>query len=291
MKNLSRDDARERAALVSVESYEVRLDLTAAPSAARFGTSTSIVFQCRRDGADTFLEHDVPVWVSAVLDGTPLDLGTVAGNRLPLRGLPAGRHELEVRAEADYSRTGEGLHRAVDPADGAVYLYQQSFLDDAQRTFACFDQPDLKARVTLSADLPPDWLMTANARGTRDGGHWSFAPTEPISTYLVSLAAGPYHVVKRQHGAIELGLWCRRSMQDYLDPEDLFDVTARCFDLQEQLFGRPYPFGDTYDQVFVPGFNAGAMENSGPGHVHRRLPVPLQGDAVPAAVAGAGRRA
>jgi aminopeptidase N len=263
VKNLSRDEAAERAALLRVESYEVWLDLTAAPSATRFGAGTRVVFECRRDGADTFVEHTVPVWESAVLDGVPLDVGTVAGNRLPLRGLSAGRHELEVRAVADYSVTGEGLHRAVDPADGAVYLYQQSFLDDAQRTFACFDQPDLKAPITLTVQAPPDWVVGANTRPSRDGAGWVFAPTEPISTYLFTLAAGPYHVERARHGGIELGLWCRQSMRDHLDADDLFTVTRQSFDLQQELFGRPYPFGDSYDQVFVPGFNAGAMENAG----------------------------
>jgi aminopeptidase N len=263
VKNLSRDEAAERAALLRVESYEVRLDLTAAPAATRFGTGTRVVFECRRDGADTFVEHEVPAWESAVLDGVPLDLGAVAGNRLPLRGLSAGRHELEVRAVADYSVTGEGLHRAVDPADGEVYLYQQSFLDDAQRTFACFDQPDLKARITLTVQAPADWVVGGNTRPTRDGTSWSFAPTEPISTYLFTLAAGRYHVERSRHGGIEIGLWCRRSMRDYLDPDDLFTATRQSFDLQQELFGRPYPFGDSYDQVFVPGFNAGAMENAG----------------------------
>jgi len=263
VKNLSRDEAAERAALLRVESYEVRLDLTAAPSATRFGTGTRVVFECRHDGADTFVEHEVPVWESAVLDGVPLDLGTVAGNRLPLRGLRAGRHELEVRAVADYSVTGEGLHRAVDPADGEVYLYQQSFLDDAQRTFACFDQPDLKAPITLAVRAPDGWEVGGNTGPTRDGAGWVFAPTEPISTYLFTLVAGRYHVERGRHGGIELGLWCRQSMQQYLDADDLFTVTRQSFDLQQVLFGRPYPFGDSYDQVFVPGFNAGAMENAG----------------------------
>ncbi|HEY7102446.1 MAG TPA: aminopeptidase N [Mycobacteriales bacterium] len=263
MKNLSRDEAAERAALLRVESYEVWLDLTAAPSAIRFGTGTRVVFECRRAGADTFVEHEVPVWESATLDGVPLDVGTVSGNRLPLRGLSAGRHELEVRAVADYSLTGEGLHRAVDPADGAVYLYQQSFLDDAQRTFACFDQPDLKAPLTLTVHAPGDWVVGANTRPTRDGAGWVFAPTEPISTYLFTLAAGPYHVERIWHGGIELGLWCRQSMRDHLDADDLFTATRQSFDLQQELFGGPYPFGDSYDQVFVPGFNAGAMENAG----------------------------
>jgi aminopeptidase N len=263
VKNLSRDEAAERAALLRVESYEVRLDLTAAPSATRFGTGTRVVFECRRDGADTFVEHEVSAWESAVLDGVALELGTVAGNRLPLRGLSAGRHELEVRAVADYSVTGEGLHRAVDPADGEVYLYQQSFLDDAQRTFACFDQPDLKAPITLSVQAPAGWVVGGNTRPGQDGAGWVFAPTEPISTYLFTLAAGPYHVERAWHREIEIGLWCRQSMRDYLDPDDLFTATRQSFDLQQELFGRPYPFGDSYDQVFVPGFNAGAMENAG----------------------------
>src|SRR5829696_723041 len=261
MKNLSRAEAAERAALLRVGSYQIHLDLTAARSEERFGTRTRVLFDCLRDGADTFIEHEVPVIRAAALDGVPLDLGTVAGNRLPLPALSAGRHELVVRATADHSVTGEGLHRAVDPADGEVYLYQQSFLDDAQRTFACFDQPDLKATVTLTADLPPGWLMASNARGRRDGDRWSFAPTERISPYLVSLAAGPYHVERSQHAGIELGLWCRRSMSAHLEADELFRVTRQSLDLQQRLFGRPYPFGDTYDQVFVPGFNAGAMEN------------------------------
>jgi aminopeptidase N len=263
VENLSRAEAAERAALLRVESYEVHLDLTATPSSDRYGTRTVVVFECRSGGADTFIEHDVPGWESATLDGVPLDLGTVAGNRLPLTGLAGGRHELAVRATAGCTVTGEGLHRAVDPADGEVYLYQQSFLDDAQRTFACFDQPDLKATVTLTVDAPAGWLVAGNARGHQDGGRWTFAPTERISTYLVSLAAGPFHVERAEHGGIELGLWCRRSMAPHLEAEELFTVTRQSLDLQQRLFGRPYPFGDTYDQVFVPGFNAGAMENPG----------------------------
>src|SRR5829696_8857068 len=263
MKNLSRAEAAERAALLRVGSYQIHLDLTAARSEERFGTRTRVLFDCLRDGADTFIEHEVPVIRAAALDGVPLDLGTVAGNRLPLPALSAGEHVLVVRSTAAYSNTGEGLHRAVDPADGEVYLYQQSFLDDAQRTFACFDQPDLKATVTLTADLPPGWLMAGNARGRGDGDRWSFAPTERISPYLVSLAAGPYHVERSQHAGIELGLWCRRSMSAHLEADELFRVTRQSLDLQQRLFGRPYPFGDTYDQVFVPGFNAGAMENPG----------------------------
>ena len=288
MRNLTRSEAVERAALLRVDSYAVTLDLTG--GAERFGTRTVAVFDCLVDGADTFVEHDVPEWGSAALDGVPLDLGTLAGNRLPLRGLAAGRHELVVTATGAYSNTGEGLHRALDPADGEAYLYQQSFLDDAQRTFACFDQADLKAAVTLTVDAPAGWVVAGNARGSLAGDgaggpagapdgvvpggadapggagagrRWVFVPTERIPPYLFALAAGPFLVEREWHDGIELGLWCRRSMRPHLEPAELFEITRRSLDLQQRLYGRPYPFGDTYDQVFVPGFNAGAMENPG----------------------------
>jgi aminopeptidase N len=263
VKNLSRAEAAQRAAVLRVRSYGVDLDLTGVPAGDRFGTRTRVRFDCLVDGTTTFVEHDVPEWGSAELDGVPLDPATVAGNRLPLPGLSAGPHELVVTATGRCSVTGEGLHRAVDPVDAEVYLYQQSFLDDAQRTFACFDQPDLKAPVTLTVTAPPGWTVLGNARGRRDGDRWVFTPTEPIPPYLFCLAAGPWHGARTEHDGITLGVWCRRSMAAHLEAEELFTITRQSLDLQQRLFGRPYPFGDTYDQVFVPGFNNGAMENPG----------------------------
>ncbi|HWH30219.1 MAG TPA: M1 family aminopeptidase, partial [Mycobacteriales bacterium] len=193
------------------------------------------------------------------------------GNRIALVDLQAD-NVLRVEARCATSRSGEGLHRFVDPADGAVYLYAQAFLDDAQRMLACFDQPDLKAVFRLTVDAPQDWTVIGNTRGQRDGGRWTFAPTEPISTYLFTVAAGPYAGVQRWHGTpgdggVELGLWCRRSLAEHLltqtETAELFGVTAAALTLQQELFGRAYPFGDSYDQLFVPEFNAGAMENPG----------------------------
>ena len=160
--------------------------------------------------------------------------------------------------------TGEGLHRAVDPADGEIYLYQQSFLDDAQRTFACFDQPDLKAPITLSVRAPADWLVAANTRPVRGGRRTgrSRRPSRSRPTCSPSPPGATTWSGRGTRGSSS-GLWCRRSMREHLDAEDLFTVTRQSFDLQQRLFGRPYPFGDSYDQVFVPGFNAGAMENAG----------------------------
>ena len=254
MKNLTRDEARERAASLEVLSYDVHLDLTEDDG---FDSTSTIRF--RSTSPETFLELD-----AELLEVTGVDAEPLQGNRIRLTGL-SGEGSVTVRARCAYSRTGEGLHRFVDPADGLVYLWAQSFLDDAQRMFACFDQPDLKATITLTVDAPPEWVVVGNARGTRDGNRWAFAPTERISTYLFTVAAGPWHSVRRTHDGIELGLHCRQSLAPHLDADvdELFEITRQCLDFQQKAFGRRYPFGDTYDQLFVPEFNHGAMENPG----------------------------
>jgi aminopeptidase N len=258
MRNLTREEARDRAALLAVETYDVALDLTGADG---FGSATVIAFRCREPGASSFVELDGEL-LSAQLNGRPV--GPLDGNRLRLDDLQPS-NVLTVRARCAYSRTGEGLHRFEDPVDGLVYLWAMSFLDDAQRMFACFDQPDLKAVVRLAVDAPPEWTVVGNARGERDGDRWTFAPTEPVSTYMVTLAAGPWHSLVQESGGRSLGLHCRASLAQHLDDDaaELFEVTEQCFAFQEALFGRPYPFGDTYDQLFVPEFNHGAMENPG----------------------------
>jgi aminopeptidase N len=259
VKNLTRDQARRRAALLDVRSYDVALDLTG--GAERFGSVSVVAFGCREPGATSFVELDAEL-LSAELNGRPV--GPLEGNRIVLSDLQAD-NLLTVSARCSYSRTGEGLHRFLDPVDGQTYLYAQSFLDDAQRIFACFDQPDLKAAFRLSVQAPPAWTVVANARGGRVADRWEFAPTERMSTYLFTVAAGPWHSVAGRHDGIDLGLHCRRSLAEHLDADaaELLEVTRQCLDLQQELFGRRYPFGDTYDQLFVPEFNAGAMENPG----------------------------
>jgi aminopeptidase N len=154
--------------------------------------------------------------LSAELNGRPV--GPLEGNRLALTDLQAD-NVLTVSARCSYSRTGEGLHRFVDPADDRVYLYAQSFLDDAQRIFACFDQPDLKATFQLSVDAPPDWTVVGNARGAAPADRWEFAATERISTYLFTVAAGPWHSITGEHDGIDLGLHCRQSLAQHLDAD------------------------------------------------------------------------
>jgi len=262
VRNLTETEARERAAAIWVTGYEIELDLTRGDS--EFGSRTTVTFTAGR-GTATFLELDCARLVSATLDGRPLALH---GNRFPLEGL-GGEHQAVVEAVCSYTRSGEGLHRFVDPADGEVYVYANSFLDDAQRFFACFDQPDLKAPVRLRVRAPEGHRVIANQRGAQaQDGTWVFEETVPLATYLVTLAAGPWTGVQQWHGdpqsgGIELGVWCRASMASYLEAAELLEITAQCLDQQQRDFGSRYPFGDTYDQVFVPEFNAGAMENPG----------------------------
>ena len=256
MRTLTRDEARARAALIRVESYDVHLDLRLDDG---FDSEVTVRFSCAEPGASTFIELDGELgWAS--LNGREV-AGALDGNRLALDNLKA-TNELRVEARCDYSRTGEGLHRFVDPADGLVYAWGQSFLDDAQRIFACFDQPDLKATFTLTVRAPTEWTVIGNAEGTGERGRWSFEPTERMSTYLFTVAAGPWHSAYAE-GSPRLGLHCRRSLAPYLDADELLPLTARMMTLQQDLFGRAYPFGATYDQLFVPEFNHGAMENAG----------------------------
>jgi aminopeptidase N len=256
MRNLTDVEARDRAAVLDVASYDIALDLTHGD--VWFWSTTTVRFTAQ-PGTSSFLELDCLTTVTATLDGKPISL---QGNRFALDGL-GGEHEVTVVARCGYTRSGEGLHRFVDPADGEVYVYAQAFLDDAQRIFACFDQPDLKAVFRLTVTAPDGHVVRSNTRGTVDGGTHAFAETVPLSTYHLTLAAGPYVGELVWHDGIELGVWCRASLSQYLEADELLQITRDCLDLQQQAFGSRYPFGDTYDQVFVPEFNAGAMENPG----------------------------
>ncbi|MFR9675153.1 aminopeptidase N [Streptomyces sp. TR02-1] len=262
MSPLTRDEAQHRARFLHVHEYTVDLDLSGGEEV--FGSSSTVRFTART-GGDSFVDVRPVKLHRAVLDGVELDAGDLVDGRLPLRGLAAGEHELRVEAEMPYSRVGEGMHRFTDPADGRTYLYSQCFLDDAPRVFACFDQPDLKAVFRVSVTAPADWTVLGNGVAERIGdGRWVCAPTPPISTYLVAVVAGPYHSVRSEHAGLPFGLHVRASLAEHLDrdAEELLDVTRRCFDRYHEIFDEPYPF-DSYDQAFVPEFNAGAMENPG----------------------------
>ncbi|CAM5451572.1 Aminopeptidase N [Streptomyces violaceorubidus] len=232
-----------------------------------FDSRTVIRFTVRgdTDSTDTFVELKPAELRAVTLDGHPIDPAALAENRLALKNLAPGEHELGVEATMRYSRTGEGMHRFTDPADGETYVYTQLFLDDIQRVFAAFDQPDLKAVFDLTVTAPEGWTVLANGVTEHTGdGRWKAATTPLISTYLVAVAAGPWHSVRTEHRGLPFGIHCRRSLAPHLDADadELFEVTRACFDRYHEKFDEPYPF-DSYDQAFVPEFNAGAMENPG----------------------------
>ncbi|MCO1597381.1 aminopeptidase N [Micromonospora sp. RHAY321] len=262
MPSLTRVEATARGAAITVESYQVDLDLTG--GADLFRSCVEIRFRAT-PGTATFAEIKPATLLAVRLNDRDVDPGVLTDNRLPLSGLDA-ENTLVVEAEMAYSNSGEGMHRFVDPADGETYLYAVTFLDNVQRVFAAFDQPDLKASFTLAVTAPPEWTVASNAElaANPSPGRWEFAPTAPLATYFFSLIAGPYHVRRAEHDGVPLGIYCRRSLAEHLDAdaEEIFTITRQCLDRFHQLFTERYPFGK-YDQAFVPEFNAGAMENPG----------------------------
>ncbi|MFD8585400.1 aminopeptidase N [Streptomyces californicus] len=262
MSVLTRDEAQTRAQFLDVERYTIALDLTTGDQT--FDSRTAIRFTAHAPG-DTFVEVKPATLRSISLDGQPLDPALLDGNRYPLTGLTAGPHELRVDAAMHYSRTGEGMHRFTDPTDGETYLYTQLFMEDVQRVFAAFDQPDLKSVFAIDVTAPEGWTVLGNGVAERTGtGQWTIAPTPLISTYLVAVAAGPWHSVTTEHAGLPFGIHCRRSLAPHLDADadEILDITRACYDRYHEKFDEPYPF-DSYDQAFVPEFNAGAMENPG----------------------------
>ncbi|MGH3392808.1 MAG: aminopeptidase N, partial [Actinomadura sp.] len=262
MAALTRTEARTRARLLDVHSYAVHLDLTR--GAEVFGADTVIRFGCAEPGASSFADLKPVALRGAVLNGRDLDPATLVDGRLPLPDLAAD-NELRIDADMRYSRTGEGMHRFVDPVDDEVYVYTLCGPDETPRVFGCFDQPDLKAVYEISVTAPDHWTVLSNGTGERRAdGRWEFAPTRPISTYLTVVTGGPLHSVHTEHDGIPLGLHCRRSLAPQLDADaaEIFDITRRCFDRYHELFDERYPFGK-YDQAFVPEFNFGAVENPG----------------------------
>ncbi|HEX2212898.1 MAG TPA: aminopeptidase N [Mycobacterium sp.] len=277
LPNLTRDQAVERAALVTVDSYRIAIDLTdgaGKPSERTFRSTTTVEFDALA-GADTYLDIAAETIHSATLNGRDIDVsGYDEATGIPLTGL-AGHNIVVVDADCRYSNTGEGLHRFVDPVDGEVYLYSQFETADAKRMFACFDQPDLKAAFDITITAPSHWEVVSNGAtvsvdedGSQDGKakRHTFAATPRMSTYLVALIAGPYarwdDTYSDDHGDIPLGLFCRKSLAQFMDAERLFTETKQGFGFYHNNFGVPYAFGK-YDQLFVPEFNAGAMENAG----------------------------
>ncbi len=268
--NLTRDEAQTRARLLSVDSYTVELDLTT--SETTFATTTTISFTSTESGAETFADLVGATIHEITLNGVALDPAEVyADHRIRLADLRE-RNELVVKADCPYSRTGEGLHRFVDPADDRVYTYTQFEVPDARRVYATFEQPDLKSVFTFHVTAPDSWVVVSNAptpepEPLADGkAAWHFPTTERMPTYITAVIAGEYHAefdtYRGANGDIPLGHYCRQSLVEHMDTEELVKMTSQGFAFFEEAFDYPYPF-HKYDQLYVPEYNMGAMENAG----------------------------
>ncbi|MFS0002504.1 aminopeptidase N [Corynebacterium striatum] len=278
--NLTREEANARSQMIDVKHYDVHLDLT--DSETHFISTTVVSFHAKQAGS-TFIDLRGEELLELRLNGAPLPTNAYEAKfGVPLSGLQVADYELKVVAKIPYSHTGEGLHRFVDPADEKVYLYTQFETADAKRVFACFDQPNMKATYSLAFDAPADWTVITNGptqttAGANGAQTWSTEIDYPLSTYLVALCAGPYYEVTdtwtgelsehpegnpAQKLEVPLGVYCRASLAEHLDAERILTETKQGFDFYHRNFGFAYPFGK-YDQIFVPEFNAGAMENAG----------------------------
>jgi aminopeptidase N len=268
-ENLTRIEAIERASIVHTDSYAVTLDLTT--SDTTFRSHTTVTFGATA-GASTFIDAITASVHRVTLNGVDLDPSVVSdGIRIQLDGL-AEHNVLEVEADMFFVNTGEGLHRFVDPVDNKVYLYSQFEVPDSRRVFAAFEQPDLKATFDFVVVAPSDWVVISNSLTPEpvvdgDSSMWTFPSTPRISSYITAIVAGPYvsqhdHLTSSDGRTIPLGIYVRQSLAEYLDFDYIFDITKKGFEYFEREFAVPYPF-TKYDQLFVPEFNAGAMENAG----------------------------
>ena len=268
--NVTRAEAQTRARLLVVESYDVALDLTAGD--VTFGSTTTARFRCTEPGAETFVDLVADRVQEITLNGRRLDPAQVYdGTRITLTDL-AAENELHVRALGQYMNTGEGLHRFVDPVDKSVYLYTQFEVADSRRVFTVFEQPDLKATFAFTVTAPADWQVVSNQATPEPepvalgNATWRFEPTERLSSYITALVAGPYHRIDSEYRVgdrvVPLGVFCRTSLAEHLDADTIVEETRQGFAFFEDAFGMPYPF-TKYDQLFVPEYNSGAMENAG----------------------------
>ncbi|EFG06888.1 Aminopeptidase N, partial [Streptomyces clavuligerus] len=266
--NLTREEAQERARLLTVHAYEIDLDLSGAQEGGLYRSVTTVRFDCAEPNAESFLDLVAPAVHEVVLNGKSIDVAAYfRDSRITLPHLHQGPNEVTVVADCSYTNTGEGLHRFVDPVDDQAYLYTQFEVPDARRVFANFEQPDMKATFRFTVKAPEGWTVISNSPTPEPQDNvWRFEATPRISTYITALIAGPYHSVhssyEREGQSVPLGIYCRPSLAEHLDSDAIFEVTRQGFDWFQEKFDYAYPFAK-YDQLFVPEFNAGAMENAG----------------------------
>jgi aminopeptidase N len=261
---LSQGDAAARAARVSNVSYVLDFTLTGKES---FTNTTTLSF----DLSDT----SRPLTVD--LDKATIKHLTVNGKEvkpdynnwfitLAPQDLVKGHNTVTVSFERLHSTNGEGLHRMVDPVDGRVYTYSHFEPAAAHQMFAVFDQPDLKATYQLTVTVPADWQVISATRENKiedvaGGKRWTFPTTKKLSPYNFSMHAGPYKMWEDTSGKYPMRLFARQSVAAQIKPAEWFRYTKAGLAFFDEYYGIPYQF-EKYDQVLVPDFLYGAMENS-----------------------------
>jgi aminopeptidase N len=284
LSSLTRDDAQRRTDLLTVDHYQIDIDLTGLVEDTVFRAESTVRFRCRTPGASTFVDCAAEV-VTATLNGQPLPAADVTGDRIRLDDL-ATENVLVVESAQRSTDLGTGVHRSVDPSDGEVYVWTTFEPDDARRAWACFDQPDLKAPFAFTVVAPSGWTVLSSSGDAEvaDGDgvwHWTFPDTPALSTYVPVVNAGPFHEIRTERDGYDLGLYARRSLASFLqrDADELFDLTAAGLAFFGDRFAMPFP-QRRYDQVFVPDLG-GAMENWGcitwsDAYVYRADPSPAE---------------
>lgn len=282
VRSLTRAEAERRAALLTVERYDVDIDLTALPDGPEVRCVSTITFTCHEPGAETFVDCVAQVR-DATLNGVPV--APAVDGRILLPAL-AERNVLRVESVQADTATGEGVHKATDPADGEIYVWMSFEPDEARFVWACFDQPDLKAPHAFTVTAPPAWTVTSNSGDARveeleSARRWTFPDTPALSVYNTVVNAGPFHEIRHQADGYDLGLYVRRSLAEVLgrDADEIFTVTRQGLAFFGEAFAMPFP-QRRYDQVFVPEFG-GAMENYGcvtwsDSFLRRALPTPAE---------------
>ncbi len=261
---LTESYAQYRFGQIENVKYQLYFDLD--NTSDSFSGVTNITFNVKHLDSDLRLDFHEGAIQSLLVNNT--NVQTTKGDAyilIPSKNLKLGPNHLLVRYTHKYSRDGRGFHRFKDSEDGRVYTYTNLEPYKANRVFPCFDQPDLKATYTMKVKAPKSWTVITSVREDdiktfEKHNIWNFPESQKFSTYIWSLHAGPYASWSWNKGKYPLRLFVRKSMAKYVKLNDWFPVTDQGFTFFEKYFGTDYPYLK-YDQVIVPEFNSGAMEN------------------------------
>ncbi len=270
---LTEFEAKERASRVSDVAYTLFFDLNADKETYSGRATTQFHYRPSTDAFQLTIDFETGTVKTLLVNGTKVETPTYNGFfvTLPTSYLKPGTNSVEIEFEKPFSKSGDGFYRFKDPEDGRVYTFTDFEPFNANKLFPCFDQPDLKATYTMEVLAPNDWTVITAVRENKTKSEqgrvrWFFPTTLPFSTYIFSLHAGPYHVwkstAKTQAGTIPLRLFARKTLAKYIDAQNWFKISTQGFQFFNAYFDTFYPF-KKYDQVIVPDFNAGAMENVG----------------------------